>query len=242
MEGLCKLVEVKGTDFELMDELHTHARGLREALDSSPPAATDSSAWQAFLHYEAIVKGPAHALETARTACKPGLLDYSTLCMLLRLHVQQADDLQSSDEALELLNRIQAAIDPKRTLRIDDRCYNILMRGLLDRSEAPSSDEGTLGEDGDTGTLHRTSALPSPNQIHEVQILYDHVRGIGVPPTKLLVEPLLTAYCESFLPSLSSAMKLVQDMLEHRLSSRKHKDTRASVIDMTTLRRCWTPA
>ncbi|CDW98272.1 hypothetical protein, partial [Sporisorium scitamineum] len=234
VEELCILASTsKQVDAESMRKLRTHATNLRNALDSNSDLGTDSSAWQALLRYEAIVAGPAHALQMARKAFKPGVFDYGVLCMLLRLHTDELNDLQSSDEALELLDRIQSAIDPKRTIQLDDRCYSILMLGLLSPSGSGQDDAVALNQDGDLvadqdtdgGGGRSPRSLPSPNQVREVQLLYDHVRALGVPPTPLLVTPLLTAYCEAFLPSLPSAMKLVQDMLEHgslpSLSARK---------------------
>uniref|UniRef100_V5GL05 Pentatricopeptide repeat-containing protein n=2 Tax=Kalmanozyma brasiliensis (strain GHG001) TaxID=1365824 RepID=V5GL05_KALBG len=239
VEGLCRLAENRKLDNNLTNELDTLSSHLRKALDSSRQAGTDSSAWQALLHCEAIVNGPAHALQTAKKACKPGLLGSSAVCMLLRLHVDELNDLQSSDEALELLDRVQTAADPKRTIKVDDNAYSTLMLGLLNKSEAQGDTHLLSSDDGNGGTLEQLRAPPSPNQIHEAQNLYNHVRALGVAATPLLVKPLLTAYCDAFLPSLPSAMKLVRDMLDHRSSStsvsRRSKDARASTIEMTTM-------
>lgn len=239
VEGLCKLVSTaKDTDEELMGKLRTYASDLRKAVESSPQAASDSSAWHALLRYEAMIVGPAHALETARLANKPGMFGHSTLCFLLRMHVDELNDLQSSDEALELLDKVQSAIDPKRTIQLDDQCYNILMLGLLDNSAAESDikaedlilldndADGLLDDAGNRSTDRQSRILPTPNQVREAQLLYDHVRALDIPPTPLLVAPLLTAYCEAFLPSLPSAMKLVQDMLEYRTSSKASSPTK----------------
>ncbi|SPO20399.1 uncharacterized protein UTRI_00796_B [Ustilago trichophora] len=254
VEGLCKLVSIaKETDEELMGKLRTYASDLRKAVESSPQAATDSSAWHALLRYEAMIVGPAHALETARLASKPGMFGHSTLCFLLRLHVDELNDLQSSDEALELLDKIQSAIDPKRMIQLDDQCYNILMLGLLDNSavdsEIQTEDPILLDDDadvllddaGDRSANQQSRNLPTPNQVREAQLLYDHVRALGIPPTPLLVTPLLTAYCEAFLPSLPSAMKLVQDMLDYRSSRKassptKRRSTASLSIGMKIIR------
>ncbi|TKY90938.1 hypothetical protein EX895_000936 [Sporisorium graminicola] len=232
VEDLCQAVsQLKQSDPELMSELRTHAMNLQKTMDSNTELATLSSAWKALLRYEAIVAGPAHALQTARQAWKPGLFDSETLSLLLRLHEDELNDLQSSDDALELLDRIQSACDPKRTTQPDDQCYSILIQGLLNSSGSKAEDacaldqDGNLvpDEDGDRG--RSTCGLPSPNQIREAQLLYDHVRALGMPPTPVLAMPLLTAYCEAFLPSLHSAMKLVRDVLEYgtpsSLSARK---------------------
>lgn len=232
VEGLCKLIaSVKQTDEGVMSKLRAYASDLRKEVGSYPQAAVDLSAWHALLRYEALIASPTHALETARQARKPGLFRLRTLCMLLRLHVDELADLQSSDDALELLDRIQVAIDPDRSIQPNDQCYNILMLGLLNNagpdSAFGSEDAVSMDADaklfakevGDTGSGRQLQSLPTPNQIREAQFLYDHIRTTGIPPTPLLVTPLLTAYCEAFLPSIPSAMKLVQDLLDHRPSS-----------------------
>ncbi|CBQ68128.1 conserved hypothetical protein [Sporisorium reilianum SRZ2] len=221
VEELCRIAAAsKRVDPKLMTKLRTHATDLRKALDSNPQLATDVSAWHALLRCQAIVAGPALALQTAKQAARPGLFDNGTLCMLLRLHVDELNDLQSSDDALDLLDRVQSAIDPKRTIQLDDQCYYILMLGLLNMtsSEAFNQDADLFADRDSDGSLS-TYGLPSPNQVREAQLLFDYVRALGVAPTPLLVKPLLTAYCEAFLPSLPSAMKLVQDLLDHETSS-----------------------
>ncbi|SNX84106.1 uncharacterized protein MEPE_02814 [Melanopsichium pennsylvanicum] len=235
VQGLCRLaIEGKGEGEDTMIKLRIYARDLRKAAESSPQM--DPAAWRALLCYEAIVAGPAQALRTARQAYQPGLFNHNTLCMLLRLHVDDLNDLQSSDEALELLDRVQMAIDPQRYIKPDDRCYNILMLGLLDNlvtESAFKTDDAAAFED-EVDLLSEASAnrqsrqLPTPNQIREAQLLYDHVRSLGVPPTPLLVTPLMTAYCGAFLPYLPSAMKLFSDLLAYRSSSRQSSNRRKS--------------
>ncbi|GAC99465.1 hypothetical protein PHSY_007066 [Pseudozyma hubeiensis SY62] len=223
--SLCEQVSIGHEhDSELGAKLHAHVGQLRQEMDSCPRTANDTTAWNALLRYEAFVGGPAHALQTAKQAYRPDLFDASTLSLLLRLHTEELNDLQSSDEALELLDQIQTAIDPKRSLTADDQCYSVMMLGLLHNSSLEDA------------------AQPSPNQIREAQLLYDHVRSIGLPPTPLLVKPLLVAYCEAFLPSLPSAIRLVDDLLESLpASSRKstaskaRKANRPATIDMAII-------
>ncbi|KAJ9476440.1 hypothetical protein PHBOTO_000124 [Pseudozyma hubeiensis] len=211
-------------DSELRAKLHTHVVQLRQDMDSCPRTANDTTAWNALLRYEAFVGGPAHALQTAKQAYRPGVFDASTLSLLLRLHTEELNDLQSSDEALELLNRIQSAIDPKRAITADDQCYSVIMLGLLNNASTEDA------------------AQPSPNQIREAQLLYDHVRSLGLAPTPLLVKPLLVAYCEAFLPSLPSAIRIVEDLLEtlpasarKSTASKVGKANWPSTIDMTII-------
>lgn len=200
VEGLCKLVSAagKGVSSERLDKLRSYAGELREALESHPD---DRSAWHALLHYEALTVRPSRALETARQAYQPGLFDRTTLCMLLRLQTAELSNLQSSDEALELLERVRSAIDARHSIESDDQCYNILMLGLLSNSSSESA--------------------PTPNQLHEAQTLYNHARSIGIQPSPLLITPLLTAYCSAFLPSLDPAMALVKDLVKRRSTSKE---------------------
>lgn len=227
VEGLCKLVSAsKGKEKDLaMDKLRRYGSELRGAVEALPVGTTDSTAWNTLLRYEAIVFGVSHALKSARKASESDAVNSTTLNVLLRAHVDELKELQNSDEALELLERVQSAIDPLQRIQPDDRCYNTLMLGLLQNSAAESApfdddaadfalDEGTPGN-----TVQPGRSTPTPNQVREAQLLYDHVRSLGIPRTPLLVTPLLRAYCEAFLPSLPSAMKLVQDMLEHRSTS-----------------------
>lgn len=226
--SLCELVlSNTETSLERMDKLRKHVNQLQREVESNPQMANNTASWNALLRYEALVVSPAHARQTARQVYKPGMFDYSTLCVLLRLHTEELNELQSSEDALELLDQVQSAIDPSRSIALDDECYSILMFGLLSNS---------VSED---------TPNPSPNQIHEAQLLYDHVCSTGIPPTPLLVTPLLRAYCEAFLPSLPSAMKLVDDLLAQqpitaapssRLSgSTRRKAPRSLAFDMAII-------
>lgn len=217
VHGLCKIVSLaKEPSEEQITELKRCAGELRKAVESNAQGATDTAAWNALLRYEAIIAGPAHALETARQLSKPGLFDYSTLLMLLRMHIDELNDLHSSDEALDMFERIQSAIDPERTNQPDERCYIALMRSFLDSSSLQGT-VITLEEEAEVvdDETRQPRALPTPNQIRECQLLYDHARSLGLPPTTRLVKPLLQAYCEAFLPSLPAATALVQDMLDY---------------------------
>ncbi|KAJ1030005.1 hypothetical protein NDA16_000918 [Ustilago loliicola] len=196
VEGLCKLVstgKVKDTD-PMMAKLRTYASELRKAVEALPAGTRDSSSWRTLLRYEAIVLGPAHALETARQTSRSGVADFRTLNMLLRAHVEELKELQSSDEALELLDRVQSAIDPQRRIQPDDNCYNILMLGLLDNSGGESAlleeDVDLSPDDGTNGsTVRQPRSHPTPNQVREAQLFYDHIRSLGIPPTPLLRRP-----------------------------------------------------
>lgn len=232
VEGLCKLITAaRKSDHEFMAKLRSYATDLRKAVESSTDSATDVSAWHTLLRYEAVVGDPAHALETARQAYQPDLFDFSTLLLLLRLHSDELSDVQSSDEAVELLDRILSAIDPKRNIQPDDQCYSILLLGLLqnpgfeatsviERQDAMAFDRTLPADEAEENSpAQQPRPLPTPNQVREAQLLYDHARSIGIPPTASLVTPLLNAYCDAFLPSLPSAMSLVQDMLDYRSRS-----------------------
>ncbi|SAM59373.1 uncharacterized protein UBRO_01087 [Ustilago bromivora] len=227
VEGLCKLISTgRAKDREAtMSKLQSYASQLRQAIEALPSDAMEPSAWHTLLRYEAEVLGPTQALETARQASRSGVATSTTLNVLLRAHVEEIRELQSSDEALELLDRVQSAIDPRRGVQPDDRCYNVLMLGLLDDLYAETAlfDGDANFFAADEAAARRCDRLlrtqPTPNQIREAQLLYDHVRSLSIPATPLLVTPLLQAYCEAFLPSLPSAMKLLKDMLDDRSSA-----------------------
>lgn len=109
VQGLCKLVTAEGEkDQQLKAKLRAYAGDLRKAVDLSPGSAGDPAAWHALLRYEAIVADPAHALDTARYARESVQFDQRTLSLLLHLHVDELNELQTSDEALELLDRIHS--------------------------------------------------------------------------------------------------------------------------------------
>ncbi len=176
-------------------------------------------------------RGPCTRTRDSETSLPAGLVRLLTLLLLLRLHSDELSDVQSSDEAVELLDRILSAIDPKRNIQPDDQCYSILLLGLLqnpgfeatsviERQDAMAFDRTLPADEAEENSpAQQPRPLPTPNQVREAQLLYDHARSIGIPPTASLVTPLLNAYCDAFLPSLPSAMSLVQDMLDYRSRS-----------------------
>ncbi len=226
VEGLCHFAaRVLEVDEELLLRLRTHASHLRGLLESRAPDEARTAARDALLRFEAVDAGLTPAPETASRAHEPESPDQRAIEeLLLGLHGDELNSVQSSDEAVELLDRILAATDPGRTIHPDDQCYHLLMLGLLNTSGTDIN--ASAVEDAENGST-QSRALPTPNQVREAQLLYDHARAIGVSPTPQLVVPLLRAYCEAFIPSISAAIKLVHDMLDHR-AERKTTDAAPS--------------
>ncbi|GAC73958.1 hypothetical protein PANT_9c00386 [Moesziomyces antarcticus T-34] len=215
VEGLCNFAaRVLEVDEELLLRLRTHASHLRGLLESRAPDEASTAARAALLRFEAVDAGLTQAPETASRANEPQSPDQRAIEeLLLGLHGDELNSVQSSDEAVELLDRVLAATDKGRNIHPDNQCYHLLMLGLL--NTRGSDIHAIPAEDAEDGATP-SRALPSPNQVREAQLLYDHARAIGVSPTTQLVAPLLRAYCEAFIPSISAATKLVSDMLDHR--------------------------
>ncbi|PWY97184.1 hypothetical protein BCV70DRAFT_195962 [Testicularia cyperi] len=196
------------SDGTMTSPVHRYAAALRELLFDADDPPNGVAAWVALLRYDAHFNGPSQAIDTAKRAGMQGAVTSGMLAVLLQLHTDRLQGLQTSDEAIELLDSI-TAVDATGKARPGPECYQHLLVALLGGS-TPS----TQSDDYDSG------GVATPNQIREAQLLYDHIRQEqSVRPTAQMVGPLLSAYCNAFLPSLPSALSLVQDLLDHAPSA-----------------------
>ena len=213
-----------------------YAQVLREGAEPSELTSgrrLDRAAWFSVFRYEALLMGPQMALESARKAYRPDIFKDRIVTNLLLLHEQELVELQTSDEALGLLRRIES-IDRSKRLKASQVPYSILILALLGRpptqkmwAAATSSEQA---EDAvraaaaldDIGMVSGINKTPTPNQIREAQLLYDAAIEHGVEPDASMVGPLIWAYCDaSFLPSLASAIKLMDDLIRALESERQ---------------------
>ncbi|EPQ29146.1 uncharacterized protein PFL1_03433 [Pseudozyma flocculosa PF-1] len=224
LNGNCMAIRSCDDDGQRQQYVHLaqrYAEALRGRLPPQGPGGPDRLAWLAVLRHEAMVSGADAAVETVRSWTAPDALSPRFTVALLQLHERELEELQTSDEALALLRRIET-LDSSGAARADRGCFSLLISSLLGRPPRAKrwtkpSRSGDEWQPSEALTLRNPQGKlpPNPNQIREAQLLYDHVLASGVAPDSTMVMPLVLAYCDAFLPSLPSAMKLMDDVLRH---------------------------
>lgn len=208
VENYCDLFQTDQLQQSLVElRLRKYAQLLRSELSNEPSA--DPAASHAFLRYESLLLGPAHALQTAKQLGSG--LDPQSITQLLRLQTDELRSLQTSDDALALLDKI-LDLNPSNKAKPSDDTYQLLVLALLGKDAKATAD-----------------AVPTPNQIREAQMLYDQLQSSGLRLGPRVTAPLITAYCEAFLPSLSAAMRLIKDLLQ---DSQRASDGTITAFDM----------
>ncbi|KAN0060314.1 hypothetical protein ACQY0O_007643 [Thecaphora frezii] len=222
------------------DAARRYAEALMAKLTGENLGPTDRPGWLAMLRYVGQSRGPAAALETARKWIRPEAFDARYVSHLLMLHQRELEELQTSDEALALVRRIEA-VDPTGALHADRVCYTILISSLLGRPPRfkqwtqPSQPGKPPTAENDDGDARDARSPPNPNQVREAQLLYDHLLASGFVPDAAIVTPLIFAYCDAFLPSLPSAMKLMDDLLRFAAEGHGPKAAKSKAAATVTL-------
>ncbi|PWN48603.1 hypothetical protein IE53DRAFT_389180 [Violaceomyces palustris] len=131
LEGFSKALTVSSLESE-RQSFRDEARRVATYLEEKLPGCQDQVAWNSFLRYSGIIAGPEAAMETARKALSKGFFrgNARTFNVLLLLHEKEMANLNHSDEAVELLQRLEA-MDPSQTLKADKFSYTILINALL---------------------------------------------------------------------------------------------------------------
>ena len=189
-------------------DVHTAAGALRDTLAraANGAGAGDSIAWHTLLQYYGYFDGAPAAMRAARDALARGAFvpDAWTVSTLLLCHGPELAALHTSDAALDLLRAIYRATNvlPGR------HAAAIVLRAVL--GDPPHIGYDLAADDGAAAT----GAPADPNQVHEAHALYREARAVfGVEPDAALVQPLIEAYCNAFLPALEPACELLDDVL-----------------------------
>lgn len=204
VDGFCRLLRAGHEQAAtIKDRLIHYTQQLQSLTSSSGPDPPTTAARRAVMTSTFTLHGPKHVLQNHERQGS----DHDVVFMInhmLRLQAGKLKLLETSDDALSLLNQVLVSLSAAMS-DANDITYRTLMLALLDQGYVyPPS-------------VEQSSDLPtesSPNKIRETQMLYDRLRSIGVFLGYKAVAPLLRAYCQAFVPSLSDAVKLVDNLLE----------------------------
>lgn len=255
LEGLCRAGKAS------CKQAMQIAGHLYERLQLSAAQSYQSNPlfeWHAVLIHTAMTKNGSAALEMVRQALATGLVkvEKKTFNILLLCHdkeLRQMAKKGTEGTALQLFKDIGEAcgVGP------DHHSFSVGISALL--GKAPSllyaegsiagkraglaqnqttlqsvlGSEGSVVESSDNSIVHNIPKQ-TPGQIHEATLLYEKFLSLGMVPDSAMVHPLINAHTNTYVPSVTKAIELYNDLRSPLPRQQHRKDNKVgeSIYDV----------